>query len=507
MHTRKRDYAVNPRSPPKRRRRTSRREKDLLGLSSHLDPHIRRSLTSTNLKNISFPHSSPTSPKPSISLASPLIDEPVECTVFRTQDLDPSQSPVKSSPKSIGTISDLALGLSNPDLRRETCVPYLPDRESTYPVTLSETPFVRPGITLQNQPLRQIDLKRMDSGERFNTMMSDEERFQRDEIALASKLLDGAVKFEHLLENGSNFVEWRKNANRAMYELFSVEDYWDSPQSLQSYVGLARNKIATMVISRSIHNSLKDVTDKSQSAHDAMKKLQLHFSKGGRTHQFSLFNRLVYLRLDLQETEMITHMSTIDSIISELESTGFKWTSDSIKGFFYQLHMPAEMTREINKDLDAKFDEKNVNFNLNDIKSLIQIYLAREKTASETINISSLNTRMDNMLFKPSRPRQLNYRSHLSQTPQKGFYSPSRSQTDPNLMMQWRRGPEPLTDNSSERLKSDANPLRIPSNADVNVKAGLIQCFFCGKFGHTYRNRECTLFESKGDRTGAHWRD
>lgn len=159
---------------------------------------------------------------------------------------------------------------------------------------------------------------------KMNTELTDGERFERDEIALATRLLNGAVKFEPLAENGSNFVDWRKNANWEMFELFSIENYWDSPQPSQSYISLARNKIASMVISRSIHNNLKDVTDQSRLAHDAMRKLQIHFSKGGRTHQFSLFNKLINLRLDLQETEMITHMSAIDAIFSELESTGFR---------------------------------------------------------------------------------------------------------------------------------------------------------------------------------------
>lgn len=169
-----------------------------------------------------------------------------------------------------------------------------------------------------------------------------------------------------------------------------------------------------MVISRSIHNSLKDVTDNSRTAHEAMKKLQSHFSKGGRTHQFSLFKRMIHLKLDLQETEMITHISAIDAIFSELESTGFTWNSDSIKGLFYQVHMPAEMKREINKELDAKFDENNVNFGLNDIKNAIQIYLSQEKTASETVTISSLNTRLDCMSMKSrmSTPKRFFPQNH-----------------------------------------------------------------------------------------------
>lgn len=153
-----------------------------------------------------------------------------------------------------------------------------------------------------------------------------------------------------------------------------------------------------------------------------MKKLQIHFSKGGRTPQFSLFNKLVHLQLDLNEIEMITHMSNIDAIFSELESTGFKWTSDSIKGLFYQLHQAGEMTREINKDLDGKFNENDVNFSLNDIKQAIQIHLTREKTASETITISSLNTAMKDVTINSFRTPRRQFGSQGGST----YTSPSQ---------------------------------------------------------------------------------
>lgn len=317
------------------------------------------------------------SPQPKFTGIHPLPNTPTNSSGTHSQESD-------------GTVSNLAVGLWHLNLNSEMSVSLTPQTYLTHPAPLSETSHIEPNLTSESHPIRNIDKFMMYSGDKIG--LSEEERFQRDEIALETKLLDGAVKFEHLNENGSNFIEWQKNANRAMYELFSVEDYWESTPLLDSYVNLARNKIASMFISRSIHNSLKDVTDRSKSAHDAMRKLQIHFSKGGRTHQFSLFNRLVHMRLDLSMTEMITHMASIDAIVLELESTGFIWNSDSVKGLFYQLHMPAEMTREINKDLDAKYDERDVNFKLNDVKGAIQIYLAREKTASETITISSLNT-------------------------------------------------------------------------------------------------------------------
>lgn len=92
---------------------------------------------------------------------------------------------------------------------------------------------------------------------------------------------------------------------------------------------------------------------------------------------------------------MISHMSNIDAIISELESTGFKWNTDSVKGLLYQLHMPAEMTKEVNKELDNRTDKKSPVFEHREIKGAIQMYLAREKTASDTISICNLNSQVE----------------------------------------------------------------------------------------------------------------
>lgn len=70
-----------------------------------------------------------------------------------------------------------------------------------------------------------------------------------------------------------------------------------------------------------------------------MRALQKHFTRGGRTNQFFLFARMINLRLDLNETEMLAHMANIDSLVSELESTGFTWTSESklVNNKFYSL--------------------------------------------------------------------------------------------------------------------------------------------------------------------------
>lgn len=229
-----------------------------------------------------------------------------------------------------------------------------------------------------------------------------------------------------------------------------IKQYWDEPLPLTGYVDRKRDGLAMSVINNTIHNTLKDVTDEVENAYEAMSALQSHFRKGGRTAQFSLFNQLVDLRLDLSEVEMITHMARVDAIVFEMESTGFTWSSESIQGLFYQVAMPGEMTKEINKELDNKFDKSSPTFKLKDVKAAIQIYLAREKTASETITISSLNTQVEAMSVNTRNChvyQNRNLSSTPTSTPTSSFQHGSFRRTQRIEPMRWKRGPLAWTDN------------------------------------------------------------
>lgn len=56
-------------------------------------------------------------------------------------------------------------------------------------------------------------------------------------------------------------------------------------------------------------------------------------------------------------------------------------------------------------------------------------------------------------------------------------------------------------------MASVNTPLAIPHGAVSGVKANHIQCFFCGKFGHTYNKGTCDKYNGGANRTGAHWKD
>ncbi|EGG05383.1 uncharacterized protein MELLADRAFT_107661 [Melampsora larici-populina 98AG31] len=317
------------------------------------------------------------------------------------------------------------------------------------------------------------------------------------DILEARENLSDEIKFDHLSTNGSNFIDWKKNTARAIKALIGIKNYWDEKLPVSNYLDRKRDALAASVINNTIHATLKNVTDDADSAYEAMEALQNHFRKGGRTAQFSLFNRLINLRLDLNETEMINHMSKVDVIVAEIESTGFIWNSDSIKGLFYQIVMPPEMTKEINKDLDNKYDKSNPNYKLKDVKSAIQIYLARERTATETITINNISTQMQ-MMAVNSTPRSF---TPSSQSTPIRNYQQNQCFATPNRLIQkidpirWQRGPPAWTKNDNERKNSVDRPLDIPSSAVGGVKAGLLQCFFCGSFGHTYSAGGCKPYD------------
>lgn len=331
------------------------------------------------------------------------------------------------------------------------------------------------------------------------------------EIDRANKHLLNTINFTHLAKDGLNFILWKKNVNRAMKALLGIKDFWDSPQPIMTYVDKERNKLAVSIISNTIHKDLKDVTDSADTAHEAMEAIQRHFRQGGCTNQFSLFTRFINLRLDINETEMLTHMTIIDLILPELESTGFTWTGDSTRGLLYQLHMPANMTKDINKEPNGKFDYREPNFKLIDIKSAIQIHLAREQTATETISINSLSTPMDKLSINPislrQTPQQQNYTQYQSMTPSKPPtvspypFSPKNKQieTDEELKGIWRHGPDRMTETNDQRQLSLDKPIQIPNTAISKVRQNIRQCFYCGEFVHSYKGGDCCRFQNRED--------
>lgn len=156
-------------------------------------------------------------------------------------------------------------------------------------------------------------------------------------------------------------------------------------------------------------------------------------------------------------------------------------------------------------------DRKLANYELKTIKGAIQMYLARECTASETILISSLNAQVEMMSMQSrTTPRSCfnNSRQHtpMQQSAHTLHYGPLKTtpKIDPS---RWQRGPISWTPGNNKRLLSMTSPLAIPPSSVGGVKANLIQCFYCGQFGHTYNKGTCESYNGNGDRAAAHWKD
>lgn len=607
METRRRNYAINPRSPSKRKRRTRINKKqvqqeiksffpDLSTLPPlppspppQDSPHISTELSSHNQTSEDLPPLSPirvlptetpqptlqtlsTSPTlstfpsevphpstfPTVSelppLPSPSTDElheleprhsqlpspiaaenihiestAVVSSLHFTTPAETALSPIPSiasaeivSPTSPDSVSDLASVISRLDLRTSTISPNEPLRSNNSPSLTFDLFTTNKKLVFNPNPVifpqRIFPPSQMTPTDPPSSTMSpaDENRASQA-IDRAYKRLPTALNFTHLAKDGSNFVLWKRNTARAMKGLLNIIDFWDNPLRVETLIEQDRDGLASAVILNTIHEDLKDLTDSAKTSYDSMKALQRHFQRGGRTNQFSLFTRLINLRLDIDEEGMLAHISQIDSIVSELESTGFTWTSDSIRGLLYQLHMPADMTKEINKELDGKFDEAHPNFKLDDIKSAIQIHLAREKTASETITINALSTNFEAMAMNRTPQARRNFNQNLTtsmnRTPfsnRNQSFTPSRNNAVKKIdPMRWRRGPAAITDNEHERTNTENRPISIPGSAVKAVKDGVRQCFFCGKFGHSYLDptNPCVPYNGNSDRTGPHWRD
>ncbi|EGG02818.1 uncharacterized protein MELLADRAFT_109890 [Melampsora larici-populina 98AG31] len=182
--------------------------------------------------------------------------------------------------------------------------------------------------------------------------------------------------FKHLAKDGSNMVQWQDDVERTIYLITGAQRFWESTKPMfATRLDNEENTAAMIVIETTIDESLRPVTRNQDHALDALKVLKQHFQKGGRTAQFALFQKLVSLRYDPHESDVLSHTTKINSILSELNSTGFKLSDDSLKGFLYQLHMPPEMTKGVNRELDAVFKSKSGEFTAAEICDTIQMHL------------------------------------------------------------------------------------------------------------------------------------
>ncbi|KAH9808147.1 hypothetical protein DFH28DRAFT_841504, partial [Melampsora americana] len=182
--------------------------------------------------------------------------------------------------------------------------------------------------------------------------------------------------FKHLAKDGSNMVQWQDNVERTIYLVTGVRRFWETTKPMfTTRLENKRNTAAMIIIETTIDESLRPVTRNQDHALDAMRVLKQHFQKGGRTAQFALFQKLVSVRYDPHESDVLSHTTKINNIFSKLKATGFKLSEDSLKGFLYQLHMPLDMTKDVNRELDAIFKLKNEEITATEIRDTLQMHV------------------------------------------------------------------------------------------------------------------------------------
>lgn len=244
METQKRQYTVNPRSPPKRRRRTRSNEKQT---QSELTD-----FSSDSTNTLFFPILSQLPPLPPSPIVESqiLFDTHVQTTLTdsitaRINLTSQSQLP----PLPAGSISNLTNNISWFNLSTHT--------EESAPWHSSPNQFVQLDTNLEVKPLMNM---------LTSSILSTTEQYKLLEINQANKLLRNNTKFEHLQKDSFNFNEWKENTTWSMKVLISVNNYWDNKQTIISFVDRCQDQLTNSVISNTIENYLKDVTEVLQSS-------------------------------------------------------------------------------------------------------------------------------------------------------------------------------------------------------------------------------------------------
>lgn len=400
----------------------------------------------------------------------------------------------------------------------KTLPAHIPDVQSPHPLIVPESPQTLTDDLTQRLSLLSIDANQqhdMSDANQSSQAQMAEERAINSIVSRMNNLGEMTKTFNHLAKDGSNLVQWQDDIKRTIYLVTGVRRFLETTKpTFATRLDDEKNTAAMIIIETTIHESLRPVLRKEDYALDAVKAIKQHFQKGGRTAQFALFQRLVSLRFDPHESDVLSHTTKINSILSELNSTGFKLSNDSFAGFLYQLHMPPEMTKEVDRELDAVFKSKSGEFTAVEIRDALQMHVAREKITSETVSISNLQTAMHdlsvNAVLTPNqkaRPRMNTpfFTARSSMTAPRTQNFTRFTNTTPTRIKGWTPGPPAISANAIERNASKDNPIPIPNSAINNVKMGIPECFYCGGWNHSYE--VCNDYKNETGRKGAHYFD
>ncbi|KAH9807457.1 hypothetical protein DFH28DRAFT_1139286 [Melampsora americana] len=253
MKTRRRDYTVNPRSPPKRRRYSKHKKETLPELSSSssyptffpnistlpplppspITPSAENLITPSSENSITPPAESST--KNSVNLhIIPFLRS--HTSAVYPDHIFPGPSKLPALPNLPTSTSEIKEGLRRLTLldTETTCsytthrpyapYPTIPTTQFTYQYTkFNPTPLQFP-----KQHAMSFNVSKIDSGtEETVSSRNKTYTFTSKDLSDARDDINSETKFPHLAKNGSNFMEWKKNTNRALKMLLSIKNYWD----------------------------------------------------------------------------------------------------------------------------------------------------------------------------------------------------------------------------------------------------------------------------------------
>lgn len=138
--------------------------------------------------------------------------------------------------------------------------------------------------------------------------LNNEEKDALDEIKDQIKLVKHYTKFDELTRDGANFRDWKEETARAIYMITGINKYSNGPfPPLNNRLKREQNRAAVTVIEETINVNLQQIIRKHNTADMIMKALQTHFQKGGQTAQFAVFQKLISVRPNPSDDDVLGH--------------------------------------------------------------------------------------------------------------------------------------------------------------------------------------------------------
>lgn len=210
-------------------------------------------------------------------------------------------------------------------------------------------------------------------------------------------------------------------------------------------------------------------------------------------------------------TDLMNHINEVHADMEKLESEGFTWMKDSLRGMFYQLGAPRSGNfgmDAVNVSLDGQFCLTGIPFSSKDIRTAMQSQIASKKTAlAGHMDIEAMTMVFRGTSIHPCRlppgpaPHRMSHSNTALDRRRPGDRSSSGLSSTSSAQRIAPR--QQITPNNKEREASIKNPVEIPSDARREVINSLNQCFYCGSFDHFFGS--CSDLLNRLPKRAPHW--